>query len=125
MGFSLSGNQNKKKPCIRERIRNLPALATISRVNGQDPAWTPGNCAEPEMFAHLGVVSQTLRELSEIMQDGNDHGMHPVVDILTMSLTLKLDNDLESMPVKGKRFCEYCRRLANSCSSQILDICPV
>jgi hypothetical protein len=125
VGFSLSGNQNKKKPCIRERIRNFPALATISRVNGQDPAWTPGNCAEPEMFAHLGVVRRILRDLCETIRDTKDRGMHGDVEILTMSLTLKLDNDLESMSVKGKPFCEYCRRLANSYSSQILDICPV
>jgi hypothetical protein len=77
------------------------------------------------MFAHLGVVRRTLRDLCETMRDTKGRGMHGDVEILTMSLTLKLDNDLESMPVKGKPFCEYCRRLANSCSSQILDICPV
>jgi hypothetical protein len=127
VGFSLCGNSQQKKNCIRARILNLPALSTIPTANRQGQQWTAGNCAEPETFAHLPLVQQTLRDLA---MDRSEMGgvESEAVDIMSMSLTLKLV-ERESQPIKGKPFCVLCKRLAqnmsSSLSSHILDICPV
>jgi hypothetical protein len=127
VGFSLCGNTQQKKKFIRGRILNLPALATISTSNRQGQDWVAGNCAEPETFAHLPSVQQTLRDLVTD-SNGTRGGESDTVDVLSMSLTLKLV-ERESEPIKGKPFCVLCKRLAQSISSslsfQILDICPV
>jgi hypothetical protein len=127
VGFSLCGNTQQKKKFIRGRISNLPALATVSTSNRPGQDWVAGNCAEPETFAHLPSVQQTLRDLVTDF-NGMSGGESETVGIMSMSLTLKLVEN-ESRPIKGKPFCVLCKRLAqsmsSSLSSQILDICPV
>jgi hypothetical protein len=127
VGFSLCGSAQQKKKFIRARISNLAALSTIAASNRQVLDWEAGNCAEPETFAHLPSVQQTLRDLVTDF-NGMGGGESEAVDIISMSLTLKLV-ERESEPIKGKPFCVLCKRLAqsmsSSLSSQILDICPV
>jgi hypothetical protein len=127
VGFSLCGNSQQKKKFIRARTLNLPALANLPISYNQGQHWVAGNCAEPETFAHLPLVQQTLQDLT--MDPIGMGGVEvEAVEIMSMSLTLKL-LERESNPIKGKQFCVLCQNLAqnmsSSLSSQILDLCPV
>jgi hypothetical protein len=100
-----------------ERRLNLPSLQSIEAQRGM--TWDPGNCAEPEIFAHINAMYQDLeKELEE--QDVARVGGGPWKR-LSVCLTLKLEEKKDEYTnlMKGKRLCQYCRELAEKVSSDL------
>ena len=117
LGFSLTGAKKRRAKLIDERKLNLPSLQSIEAQKGI--TWDPGNCAEPEILAHMNAMYQDLeKEVGE--QDVAHLGKGPWKR-LSVCLTLKLEEkkDEYTNSMKGKPLCQYCKELADKVSSDL------
>jgi len=114
VGFSLTGEKKRKAKLMKERRLNLPSLGLIEAREGIN--WDVGNCAEPEVFAHMGSMYQNL---GNDAQTAHADGAWKRLSVC-LTLNLKEGKDEHTMPMKGKPLCKYCRELVENVSK---DMC--
>ena len=98
---------------MKERRLNLPSLGLIEAREGMN--WDVGNCAEPEVFAHMESMYQDMRKDARTAQVTDEWKKLSVC----LTLNLKEGKDEHTMPMKGKRLCKYCRELAEKVSKEM------
>jgi hypothetical protein len=114
VGFSLTGNESRRRKSIAGRKRNLPLLKLVERK--EDIKWAPGNCAEPEVFALLGGMFQNTEEEAN-MRRWRKSDRERLSVCLTSQLVERKDG--HTVPMKGKRFCAHCKELAEKLSQEL------
>jgi hypothetical protein len=113
VGFSLTGPKKRKAKLMKERRLNLPTLGLVEERQGIN--WDVGNCAEPEVFAHMESMYQDLRKDARTAQVNGEWKKLSVC----LTLNLKEGKDEHTIPMKGKRLCKYCRELAEKVSREM------
>jgi hypothetical protein len=122
IGFSACGSSRQRRAIANLRKQYLPHLSRLQGIE-RVTEWSPGNCAEPEVFAHLPAMKRSLK------MRATERGQPPS-KIICVALTLTLAKlDVSQLyAIEGKEFCELCRTLAQNMAAEldcpILDLCP-